>query len=1117
MKQNTTKWGVLFFLGMGLSAYGQVGVNTATPKATLDVVGSPTSTTSFDGIIAPRLTGAQLRAKAYTSAQSGALVYVTLADTAPSGQTVNVTSPGYYYFDGVAWQKTSGSALTGSSSVRITGNSIHREALTGDVTAAVNSNATTIANNAVTSAKIADGTIVAADIANATITADKLNQMNAANGQVLKWNGTAWAPGTDNNTNTTYTAGTGLSLNGTTFSHAAHTGDVTGTTSLTIANNAVNSAKIADGSVSTVDLAAGAVTADKLNQMNATSGQVLKWNGTAWAPAADNNSNTTYSAGTGLTLSGTTFSHAAHTGDVTGTTALTIANNAVTNAKIANNAVNSAKIADGTIVAADIANATITADKLNQMNAANGQVLKWNGTAWAPAADNNTNTTYSGSTSITLSGTSFQRAALTGDVTAAVNDNTTTVARIQGRNVASTAPTSGQVLKWNGTAWTPSVDDNSNTNIYSNDGTLSANRTVTMGGRALTFKGGLATFEANSFYPLTINSTHTSGGGLRIMPGGDAAKRIELSVRENGNFRIWAGADRLTVDRTTGNVGIGTGTPAAKLDVAGNIRVQTPGGTWITGKTGNGGITSSIVQTTGYHPFLRQTTSSGHVVNLGGLGDNFGFYIYKKDRTTNGVDYGFIMNAATGNFRIGGSDVATGTTPEAKLEVVGNVKITDLSAGATSDQIVTADANGNLRKRALSDINTTYSAGAGLTLSGTTFSHSAHTGDVTGTTALTIANNAVTNAKIANNAVNSAKIADGSVSTVDLAAGAVTADKLNQMNAANGQVLKWNGTAWAPAADNNTNTTYSGSTSITLSGTSFQRAALTGDVTAAANNNVTTVARIQGRNVANTAPANGQVLKWNGTAWAPAADNNTNTTYSGSTSITLSGTSFQRAALTGDVTAAANNNATTVARIQGRNVANTAPANGQVLKWNGTAWAPAPDDSSNTNIYTTNGTLSGARTVTFNNNNLTFTTGTGQLILNGSTTTNVLLDVNGTIEANAVLYNSDVRLKKDIINMNNATASINGLRTVTYHWNELGKKKGGNDALQYGFIAQEVEKVMPNLVVTDAEGFKSVNYVAVVPVLVKALQEKDTEVKLLKSEVEQMKADLEAIKKYLKK
>ncbi|MCO7319847.1 hypothetical protein OKE80_11045, partial [Riemerella anatipestifer] len=88
----------------------------------------------------------------------------------------------------------------------------------------------------------------------------------------------------------------------------------------------------------------------------------------------------------------------------------------------------------------------------------------------------------------------------------------------------------------------------------------------------------------------------------------------------------------------------------------------------------------------------------------------------------------------------------------------------------------------------------------------------------------------------------------------------------------------------------------------TLSGTSFQRAALTGDVTAAANNNITTVARIQGRNVANTAPASGQVLKWNGTAWAPAADDNTNTTYTAGTGLSLSGTTFSHAAHTGDVT-----------------------------------------------------------------------------------------------------------------------------------------------------------------------------------------------------------------------
>lgn len=48
--------------------------------------------------------------------------------------------------------------------------------------------------------------------------------------------------------------------------------------------------------------------------------------------------------------------------------------------------------------------------------------------------------------------------------------------------------------------------------------------------------------------------------------------------------------------------------------------------------------------------------------------------------------------------------------------------------------------------------------------------------------------------------------------------------------------------------------------------------ALTGDVTASGTGSqAATVARIQGRNVLSTAPTNGQVLAWNGTAWAPAA------------------------------------------------------------------------------------------------------------------------------------------------------------------------------------------------------------------------------------------------------
>lgn len=88
----------------------QVGINTESPSVTLDVTGDAANVAKLDGISAPRISGDLLRAKTYTTAQTGAMVYVTLADTAPAGQTVNVTAAGYYYFDGAAWQvfKTAG-------------------------------------------------------------------------------------------------------------------------------------------------------------------------------------------------------------------------------------------------------------------------------------------------------------------------------------------------------------------------------------------------------------------------------------------------------------------------------------------------------------------------------------------------------------------------------------------------------------------------------------------------------------------------------------------------------------------------------------------------------------------------------------------------------------------------------------------------------------------------------------------------------------------------------------------------------------------------------------------------------------------------------------------------
>ena len=68
-------------------------------------------------------------------------------------------------------------------------------------------------------------------------------------------------------------------------------------TSESVADNSVTSAKVADATIAAADLAANSVTTEKINagavtgpkiaQAGATSGQVLKWSGTTWAPATD--------------------------------------------------------------------------------------------------------------------------------------------------------------------------------------------------------------------------------------------------------------------------------------------------------------------------------------------------------------------------------------------------------------------------------------------------------------------------------------------------------------------------------------------------------------------------------------------------------------------------------------------------------------------------------------------------------------------------------------------------------------------------------------------------------------------------------------------------------------
>lgn len=87
-------------------AYAQVGINTESPKATLDIAHSLTNGTTPEGIIAPRLTRAQIiyRDNQYTTDQTGTIVYITDLSGLTTTKTAKITQIGYYYYDGNLWQ-----------------------------------------------------------------------------------------------------------------------------------------------------------------------------------------------------------------------------------------------------------------------------------------------------------------------------------------------------------------------------------------------------------------------------------------------------------------------------------------------------------------------------------------------------------------------------------------------------------------------------------------------------------------------------------------------------------------------------------------------------------------------------------------------------------------------------------------------------------------------------------------------------------------------------------------------------------------------------------------------------------------------------------------------------
>ncbi len=117
------------------------------------------------------------------------------------------------------------------------------------------------------------------------------------------------------------------------------------------------------------------------------------------------------------------------------------------------------------------------------------------------------------------------------------------------------------------------------------------------------------------------------------------------------------------------------------------------------------------------------------------------------------------------------------------------------------------------------------------------------------------------------------------------------------------------------------------------------------------------------------------------------------------------------------------------------------------------------------------------------------------------------LTISGTLA-----QSSDARLKKNIATLTSGLATITQLRGVSYNWKDDSKPEN-----KIGFIAQEVEKVLPELVITKEDGFKAVSYAEMTAVLVEAVKELNAKVGKLEAENTELKAERSELKAEVEK
>jgi hypothetical protein len=117
------------------------------------------------------------------------------------------------------------------------------------------------------------------------------------------------------------------------------------------------------------------------------------------------------------------------------------------------------------------------------------------------------------------------------------------------------------------------------------------------------------------------------------------------------------------------------------------------------------------------------------------------------------------------------------------------------------------------------------------------------------------------------------------------------------------------------------------------------------------------------------------------------------------------------------------------------------------------------------------------------------------------------------IRYDALEARSDIRLKRDIQSLDSSSElqRLLSLRPVSYYWRDERLPQ----TLQYGFIAQELQQVFPELVSEgeDAQKTLAVNYQALIPLLVNALQVQQEQIRQQEARIQKLEAELQRLQR----